>query len=441
MIIDICPETLPRIRNPVLAKYAGTYLQIYEDFLHQVRRTGIEIAEDNWQEETKNRIENLRRKGVVVRNDAKSLYINRISPACLACRKGVGSLTLFLSLQCHRRCFFCFNPNQENYDYYSQNKRDCLRELDYLQRAGQEITHLALTGGEPLLHPAEMLAFFRAAKEKFPGVYTRLYTAGDLADRHMLAALQGAGLDEIRFSIRLHDPEGVRQRTFKHIALARDYIPRVMVEMPVLPGTVPEMQGILLELERLNIFGINLLEFCYPFNNADVYREKGYKIKNPPYRVLYNYWYGGGLPVAGSELDCLELMDFALEQGLKIGIHYCSLENKNTSQIYRQNYGHGAAPFLHFSPRDYFIKSAKVFGGDIPRVLRVFKKRNYRWYNLNKTFQFLEFHVNQVKELKGLEVEVGISTSVMEEREDGSYLRELKIQLTWPEIFDPAADV
>ncbi|MBE3573508.1 MAG: radical SAM protein [Moorella humiferrea] len=441
MVIDICRENLNLIKNPVLADYAAMYVRIYEDFLQQVELSGIEVAGTKGAEEARRRIENLRRKGVVVRNDAKSLYINRISPACLACRKGVGSLTFFISLKCHRRCFFCFNPNQENYEYYTKNTRDCRAELDYLKNSGQEINHVALTGGEPLLHPEETLAFFRAAKEKFPGVYTRLYTAGDLADKDMLAALQMVGLDEIRFSIRLHDPEEVRRRTFAHISLARDYIPRVMVEMPVLPGTVPAMKDVLMELEDLGIFGINILEFCYPFNNAALYKEKGYAIKNPPYRVLYNYWYAGGLPVAGSELDCLELMDFALERGLKIGIHYCSLENKNTGQIYQQNYGREAADFLYFSPRDFFFKSAKVFGDDIPRVLEVFKKSNYRRYSLNKAYQFLEFHISKVKELAGLDLEVGISTGVMEERDDGSYLRELKIQLTRPEIFDPENDV
>ncbi|OIQ54283.1 radical SAM protein [Neomoorella thermoacetica] len=441
MLIEISRETLAGIRNPDLAKYAGMYTRIYEDFMRQIQGSGIAVAREDYREETRQRIEGLRRQGVVVRNDAKSLYINGISPACLACQKGVGSLTFFISLQCHRHCFFCFNPNQEGYEYYTHNQRDCLAELEYLQRTGQEMKHVALTGGEPLLHPEETLAFFRAAKEKFPGVYTRLYTAGDLAGKEMLAELQRTGLDEIRFSIRLHDPEGVRRRTYEHIALAREYIPRVMVEMPVLPGTRKPMQEVLLELDRLGIFGINLLEFCFPFNNVDIYNERGYKIKNPPYRVLYNYWYGGGLPVAGSELDCLELIDFALEKGLQLGIHYCSLENKNTGQIYQQNYGQKVDAFLYFSPRDYFYKSAKVFGDDIPRVLEVFKKINYHQYTLNKQYHFLEFHISKVKELAGLDIEVGISTSVMEKRQDGSYLRELKVELTRPEIFDAETDI
>lgn len=441
MIIDINQETLANIKNRALARYAGMYVRIYADFMRQVKDTGIAVAEKEGREEIQQKMAVLTRRGAISRNDARSIYINRISPACLACRQGEGSMTFFISLQCPRRCFFCFNPNQEGYEYYTQYHRDCLAELAELQRSGQKLEHVALTGGEPLLHPEEALAFFRVAREKFPGVGTRLYTAGDLAGKEMLAQLQQAGLDEIRFSLRLHDQEEVRRRIYEHIALAREYIPRVMVEMPVLPGTLEPMKEILMELDCLDIFGINLLEFCFPYNNVATYNRRGYKIKNPPYRILYNYWYGGGLPVSGSEGECLDLMAFALDKGLKLGVHYCSLENKNTAQIYRQNNGRPVAATFYFSPRDFFYKSAKVFGDDIPRVLQVFKKIGYEGYTYNKQYHYLEFHVSKVKDLAGLGIEVGISTSVMEDRDDGAYLRELKVDLTRPGMFNLEEDL
>ena len=54
-----------------------------------------------------------------------------------------------------------------------------------------------------------------------------------------------------------------------------------------------------------------------------------------------------------------------------------------------------------------------------------------------------EFHVNQIPRLAelGLDVEVGLSTSTLEEREDGTVLRELKIDLTTPQQFDLHRDV
>ncbi len=105
-----------------------------------------------------------------------------------------------------------------------------------LHASGQRLQHLALTGGEPLLHKEQTLRFFQRARQNFPNAHTRLYTCGDHLERETLQALKDAGLNEIRISIRLEDAENARQHTFDQIALAQEYVPNVMVEMPVLPG-------------------------------------------------------------------------------------------------------------------------------------------------------------------------------------------------------------
>jgi pyruvate formate-lyase activating enzyme-like uncharacterized protein len=272
-------------------------------------------------------------------------------------------------------------------------------------------------------------------------VYTRLYTSVDHIDRATLESLQKLGLKEIRFSIRMHDLAKGHRHTFDRIALAREHIPNVMVEMPVMPNTLEEMKDVLLELDRLGIFGINLLELCFPLNNPEIFREKGYKVKARPCRVLYDYWYAGGLPIAGSETVCLELMDFALEGGLKLGVHYCSLENKHTGQIYRQNSGPNLPKRMHFSQKDYFLKTAKVFGEDVPAAKRIFDKGGYHDYVNSDEHQSLEFHVDQISSLKKLDLEVGISTQVIETRENETFLRELKVDVTTPQTFRLSKDI
>ena len=176
-------------------------------------------------------------------------------------------------------------------------------------------------------------------------------------------------------------------------------------------------------------------------NNIEAYREKGYKIKARPFRVLYDYWYAGGLPIAGSELVCLDLVDFALEKGLKLGVHYCSLENKHTGQLYKQNGGQRLPARIHFSQRDYFLKTAKVFGEDIPAVKQVFDKAGYREYVLSEEQNSLEFHVNQISSLKKLNVDVGIASHVIEARNDEPVLRELKVDITTPQTFRLSKDI
>ncbi len=441
MIVELNAETIASVKNSRLKSYAMIYLRVQQQFMESVRATGLEVDDTDNGQEYYARLSRLAAKRAIVRNDGKSVFVNRLSTSCAACQTGLGTATFFLSLKCHRACFFCFNPNQEDYTHFVDHQRDCLKELEQIHASQARLEHIGLTGGEPLLHKAEAVEFFRRAHSLFPNAHTRLYTSGDHLDAEILEALQAAHLQEIRFSIRLLDSKPARRHTLAQIALARTYIPNVMVEMPVLPGTTADMQAVILELDGLGIFGINLLEFCFPLSNAQAFRERGYRIKARPYRVLYNYGYAGGLPIAGSEAECLDLVEYALDAKLGIGVHYCSLENKHTGEIYQHHYNRRLEDRFYLSPRDYFVKSAKAFGKDVPKVLEVFEQNGYTGYSLNREHHYVEFHVNQIASLGELDVQVGLSTNILEDRPDGEYLRELQVDLTTPQTFDLAKDV
>jgi len=441
MILDVNDKSLAQIQNPALQSYAGMYVSIYKDFMYQVAQTGIEIDPNDYSDQVGEKVEALRKRGASLRNGGRSIRTGNISPACVACQTGTGSATFFVSLQCHRDCYYCFNPNQENYEYYQEHTRDVIKELEQIKEKGQRIRHLALTGGEPLLHKEETIEFFQFAQANLSEAYTRLYTCGDHVDAQILETLRNAGLQEIRFSIRMHDLSKGNHKVFDRIALAKKYIPHVMVEMPILPDTLEEMKEVLVELDRLSVYSINLLEFCYPLSNADVYREKGYKVKNKPFRVLYDYWYAGGVPITKSELVCLDLLGFALDNKLELGVHYCSLENKHTGQIYQQNSIQSVPKIMFFSQRDYFLKSAKVFGEAIAPVRNQFKKNGFDNFAVNDEYNYLEFHVSQIRSLKKLGVEVGLCTNVLENRNGDLYIRELKVDLTTPDTFQLTKDV
>lgn len=435
MIIAITPQTFEQIKNPVFSSYARLYLTIYERFMDQIRATGIGVDPDDHGDLVNEKRRQLVKKGAIVRNNDHSVYINAISPACVACRKGVGTATFFVSLRCHRDCYYCFNPNQVDYDHFTTHERDLVAELETIHAQGQKLGVLALTGGEPLLHPEKTFAFFKRASELFPDTHKRLYTCGDYVNEDVLHELQAAHLEEIRFSIRMHDSAAARRHGLERIALATQYIPNVMVEMPVLPGTLDEMKTILVELDRTGIFGINLLEFCYPMNNAGEFNARQFRIKGRPFETLYEYWYAGGIPVSGSELVCLDLLDFALDQGLTMGVHYCSLENKFTGQNFQQNGGYKLPRIAQLSQKDFMLKSAKVFGEDILPVRRALEQKSCRDFEINQQYDYLEFPINQIRNLKKLDVEIGISTSTLEQRTGGMVERELKIDLTTPRMF------
>lgn len=304
-------------------------------------------------------------------NGSASLWRNWISPACLACRTGEETATFFVDLRCAKSCYFCFNPNQDHYEYFLSHRRDIVAELEQAHAAGVTFRCLAVTGGEPMLHADHVNAFLRRAAELYPQAHTRLYTSGDLLDRGGLEKLAKSGLDEIRFSIKPPDSCDGQQRVYALMEQAVGIVPAVVVEVPVIPGSLESMKELLRRSDAIGINGVNLLEFCFPLHNAEEFARRGFSLRRRPFKYLYNYWYGGGIPVAESEAEALALLEFAECEGLGVGVHYCSSDNKNTGQIYQQNRlffadtsFRAAHPWLCEDEGDRFLKCVKAFGDD-----------------------------------------------------------------------------
>jgi pyruvate formate-lyase activating enzyme-like uncharacterized protein len=426
------------IKNSLLFDDLIKYVKAENTLINEIRSIGLDILESNEEQEGRKKelISKLREKGAIFRNNDKSVYINSISFACLECRKGDKSKTFFYSLSCNRNCYFCSNLNQENYEENVRNKRNIKAEFDEIKNY-KNLQAIAVTGGEPLMNPEEVYSFFRYVNKKTSNIHKRLYTNGDYVNEKILKKLQSVGLNEIRFSLKPEDFERYG-RIIEKLSLSKKYIKDVMVEMPVIPNTLSEMKAFLSELERIKIYGVNLLEFLFPWKNPEEYKKRGFKIKSRPYEVLYSYTYAGGLPINGSEEECLELLLFALENNFKIGIHYCSLENKLTSQIYNQNANVKLMPYEVFSDKDFFIKTAKVYGEDAKKVIEIVKDKNEYTYDENK--KIVEFHPKHIKKLPA-EVEVAISYNVVEELNGQKILREIKLYVTNSDNFDYIKDI
>ncbi len=435
MIRKITLDTINNIKNRSFLEYAQIYTGREAATLENIESFGVPLEERQPPQKKEEILKKLEKAGAIVRNNRKSVVTTRISSACEACQTGTGSYTTYASLKCHRNCYFCFNPNQDDYEFYKDEKKDIAKELQELVDSGAKLGHLAVTGGEPLLFKDEIVEFFELAKTITPETYTRIYSTGDLLDEDLLLKLKNANLDEFRFSIKMDDSPQKIKHILGKISLAQKYIPQVLVEMPVIPGTVEEMKDLLLELDKIGIFGINLLEFCFPLGNAKEFTDRGFKLKNPPYEIYYNYWYAGGLAVAGSEEACFELVQFALENNLQLGVHYCSLENKFTGQVYQQNFQEKLDDTYIFSDKDYFFKTAKVFGKDIKRVRSILEKRMIP-YSENQDYDFIQFSVHAIPALRNRNIEVAISTNVVEHNKGESILREVGLDWTTPDLFE-----
>lgn len=444
MLAKITHETMRTIDNPVFRDQAQIYLDIEDDFMEQIASTGLPLSPQPPTGLSESRRRQLVSNGLCIENNSHSFRKGWVSPSCKTCAKGVGTKTYLISVQCPKNCYYCFNPNQADYDYLLDHTNDVAAELQADFEQGFSYTDIALTGGEPLLHAQQTFAFFALAKELFPQAYLRLYTSGAGLHDETLQKLQEAGLDEIRFSIKMEGGEDEIARTLGLIEKSKPYLSRIVVEMPVFPDNLERMKRLLMQLDELGIDGINLLEFCFPFNNADVFASHGYMLKSSAFEVLYNYWYAGGLPVAGSEERCFELLEFACENNLAMGIHYCSLENKNTGQVYQQNSPYkDRFPFCVFSERDFFLKSAKVFGDDCEPVKRCLDERGMKNYWHDDDCGILTFTPEYIPALVEPypNVEMGLSYQIVESQENGLSLKELRIDKTTPLLFDGRNDL
>ena len=414
--------------RPTLAAWLAEYDAIEREYIASIEATGARFAERGAHAEENARLrDRLRDQGAVFLHGGSSIHHGFFSSACAACVGDAGSRTFFISLRCNRDCYFCFNPNQADYDQWLHAKtpwRDDLRAF----AAEQDVTHVALTGGEPLLYPDDAVGFFEEARRLAPGVHARLYTTGVGLDDALATRLADAGLTEIRFSAKLDEGEASVAETLAAIEVARAHIPHVMVEMPVVPGEEDRMARLLRELDERGVDGINLLEMCYPLHNWDEFARRGLLLKNPPFEALYDYGYAGALAVDGSEEACLALMADAIDEGLRLGFHYCSLENKNRDEILRANRAVALDDRLYELGDDCFYHVAKVFDGDADTARAILRQLGAPCA-YDDTDGSVSFHPRWARPVANAGALVATSTLVVEGEGENATLRELALKL------------
>lgn len=420
------------MNNPSLENALRAFDRVEHDYVEQLRERGLVFADPHADDEKILQLRNtLSQKGAEMRNAGASIRVGWLSPACVECTGTNGSETFSTTFKCHRDCYFCFNYNLADYDLFVEE--GCPWEEVMQQAAnssGGKLAVVGLTGGEPLLDFENTIAFLDRAHELFGDAHKRMYTSGDLLTREMAQRLRDAGLDEIRFSIKQDDSDEQRERVLANMALAREFIGSVMVEMPIVPGTRDAMETWMRRFDEVGIDGMNLLEFCFPFHSWDEFAKRGFALKNPPFPIMYDYGYSGGLAIAGSELLALELMDWALDEGLSFGMHYCSLENKHRSEMRQKNEpGRNMHPVFTFDEGDFFLKSAKVFGRDVDTAVKRLRAAGCADLIESTHEHSVAFPLAYVDALEGTRCTPVVSYNVLERDDQGRYLREVGLEL------------
>lgn len=418
--------------NPALSRALKEHRQVGDAYIASLKEHGLAFAEAGSDDAA---IAPLRKQlaeaGAQFLNAGASILYGWQSPACVECTGNNGSETFSTTFKCHRDCYFCFNYNVADYERFVRD--DCPWE-EGLAASKEQFDGLAaigLTGGEPLLVLDQSLEFLRRAREEYPAAHLRMYTSGDLLTEEGAVRLREAGLDEIRFSVKQDDPPEQQQRVLDAMALARQHIPSVMVEMPVIPGTRDRMEELMEAWDSIGIDGVNLLEFCFPFNNWEEYASRGFLLRNPPFDVMYDYGYSGGLPVAGSEQLALELMLHGIQSGVSYGMHYCSLDNKHRSEMRQRNErGANLHPCYSFDEGDFFLKCGKVFGCDIDPAFDALREAGCESFLDLPEEESLCFPLSYLGALEETAVTPAVSFNVLQQDEMGLALQETALHLT-----------
>jgi uncharacterized protein len=240
----------------------------------------------------------------------------QISEGCKLCGQGLWSC-LFITNKCNANCFYCPSAQLQDEVPATQSLTFETAEsyADYINFFG--FKGLSFSGGEPLLFFDRTLHYLKTIRKMCsPDLYIWMYTNGILASENKFKELADAGLNEIRFDI------GATRYRLDKVHLAIGIIPNVTVEIPAVPEEKEKLKQFLPKLIEAGVTNLNLHQLRLTKHNAPKLLKRNYTFIQAEQPVALE-----------SELAALEIVQFAREKNLKIGINYCSFLFKNRFQL------------------------------------------------------------------------------------------------------------
>lgn len=284
---------------------------VFSEFLKWASSIGVseEQAEDANRKRTR-LLDALDRLEVRKAFRGSKLFSRELSPGCELCCEGSWSC-VFLTKRCTANCFFC-PSGSEPAGAFPRTNRISVPDLNsytsFLEYFG--FRGVSFSGGEPLLQLGETLTWIEKIKERLgEDVYIWLYTNGDLVAAENLKALRKAGLDEIRINI------AARGYDLSPVVLAREFLNKVTVEIPVIPEDYCILRERLVDMDRLGVDYLNLHQLFANQNNFTHLKRSDY---------TFMPLLGSSAPVFESEITALRLLESSLDSGVKLAINYCS---------------------------------------------------------------------------------------------------------------------
>lgn len=252
-----------------------------------------------------------------------SAYTVRLPKGCSHCARG-GKLVLLVTGKCAAGCYYCpLSMKKKGKAGVYANELRVQKQGDILEEARLiNATGTGVTGGDPLIQPAETARLIRLLKSNFGGRHhIHLYTGS--ADTKAIAAVAAAGLDEIRFHPPVETWDKIEKSRYgKAVTVAQDLGMDVGFEIPAIPGKERQIGDLLKTASNLSLSFVNLNELEFSESNWQALRIRGFDVKDD----------------VSSAVDGSEKMALRLLAGSPAGlpIHYCSSSFKDAIQLRRR---------------------------------------------------------------------------------------------------------
>lgn len=185
------------------------------------------------------------------------------------------AFTLFLTSKCNLECKYCFNWKHDTSFVYE----DALRILQIARKKGHK--YVAITGGEPFLHP-RILDILKYAHEL--GFWITILTNGTIIDSEIIECLKLLPRTQIRISVdggnaETHDSirgDGTFNRTLANIKLLVQNKIFVGIGLTVYEDNISEIE---------DVFKIAMETGCVSFRAIPVLRLNKGKDAPIPYNI------------------------------------------------------------------------------------------------------------------------------------------------------------
>ena len=242
-------------------------------------------------------------------------YYNQLSKGCRLCGFGKWSC-LFIQGKCNASCMYCPSAQNQDETPSSQGLTFPTAEsyAEYINYFG--FKGVSFSGGEPLLNTERLFEYLKKIRKNCSSeIYTWMYTNGLLSNEAIFRKLDSIGLDEVRFNI------GASNYNLEKIKYAKGIIKNITIEIPVVPEEKNRLMELLPAMIKAGVQNLNLHQLrLTPYNVHKLIKRD------------YTYIPAEKPIVLESELAALEIMDYAREHHLDIGINYCSFFFKNRFQ-------------------------------------------------------------------------------------------------------------